>query len=172
MNNLNSAVLNTFLAIFFLHATPSLAGTESTTDTNPGRITFIYENGIEQCGVDASPQVFEISYYAGGPGIRPCDHSRVRFIKLDGVRSAVTIRLWSYLRGGKPGGCQSSETHNFTLYLRTIKNPTNTQMIDLRNFADYPLNTPIQPGVTLTNKYIKDANKIDKNLSCVQVIYD
>ncbi|MDQ0123248.1 hypothetical protein J2W17_002195 [Pseudomonas lini] len=173
MNYLRSFAFNTFLSTLLLQAMPSLAGEESKAETNAGRISFVFDDKISLCGVNATEQMFEISYYAGGgPGVRPCPVSKIRYIKLDGVRSAATIRLWSYLRSGRPGGCHPTYAHNFTMYLRTVNAQTSTALIDLSTLKDQPLNTPIQPGVVLKRKEISNPDKIDHNLSCVEVIYD
>ena len=172
MNLANALFGSLFISLFVLHASSPWAASNSNADPHPGRVTFIYDDGVSQCGVDATQRMFEVSYYAGGPGIRPCDVNRIRYIKFDSVRSAVTVRLWSYMRSGEPGGCQPGEKHNFTLYLRTLKNPTHTQRIQLQNLQDIKENEPVQPGVLLTKKIITNPDTIDRRLSCVEIIYD
>lgn len=161
-------------AACLLHINLSLADTEThSPNDSAGTITFVYDLGEGECTVQAIPQKFQISHYAGGPGeIRPCTNRKVRYIKLNNVRSAATIRLWSYMDGSKPAGCDPNETFNFHIEFRTIKNATSTSMIAFDTMQPYKENEVIQPGLRLIKKNITDYNNTNRNLSCVEVLYN
>lgn len=172
MKNLKTILHSLLLSTFLLQASSSIASSSNEVIENTGTITFTFDDYESSCRVDDKAQMFEVSYYAGGPAIRPCPPNKISYIKLDGVRSAATIRLWSYLRSGQPGGCQFDQTHNFTLFFRTLKNTTTTQNIRLDDLFDISEGTVLQPGIQLIKKDITNKDKVNKLISCVQIIYD
>lgn len=172
MNNLRSTLHGLFFCTCLLLAMPSIADTSNEPHHNAGTITFTFDNNSGSCHVSDSEKKFEISHYVGGPQPRPCEEDRISFIRLDGVRSAATIRLWSYLRSGNPVGCQFDETYNFTLFFRTLKDTTTTQNIRLDELFNASEGTILQPGIKLIKKDITNKDKINKKLSCVEIIYD
>lgn len=167
---------STLHALFFfaclLQTASSVAGTPNEINNSAGSIIFTYDNNQSSCRVDDRQQMFEVSYYAGGPGIRPCEPNKISYLRLEGVRSAATIKLWSYLRSGEPSGCHFDDTHNFTLFFRTLKNTTTTRDIRLDALFDVAEGTVIQPGIRLIKKDITEKDRINKKLSCVEIIYE
>ncbi|MCW8275007.1 hypothetical protein IMF27_04245 [Pseudomonas sp. PCH199] len=158
------------LAVLVSHTSSLLAEDSINAD---GSLTFVYDQNAGQCTIHIKDGLMhEIHYGDTGTPEQPCKGHKIRYVRFNQVRSAVSVELSSELdKWGHGIGCDDNPD-NFKFVLRTIKNMPSNADIALDEITDGHVGTPILPGVLVKSRWVSDPNNVNRELTCIKIKYD
>jgi hypothetical protein len=147
------------------------------TVTDNGTITFIYDRAEGECTLTVADKRQLAIYHGDKPTpAQPCKGHSIRLIQFNNVRSAVSVWLASeHDPNNHAIGCDyldSQFPNNFLFELRTIKQVNNNTPIDLVALSSNQVGKPVLPGVLLKSRYVKNINRVNRELSCIRINFD
>ena len=146
--------------------------------TNNGTLTFIYDLDEGQCTIPVSDKRELQIYHTDRPTPdQPCKGHSIRYIKFNGVRSAVSVWLGSQFdKYNHAIGCAYLDPgvspNNFLIELRTTKNMPSNEPIALDAIAPKDVGKPFVPGVLVKSRWVNKNDEVNRELSCIRINFD